>query len=75
VRTWSAKDPNELRRASTIITDRDNVAQWAFFVFSHCAEHIDKFIRSASSREDDDAFGFEVAVGRVHGCRSAVCGR
>jgi hypothetical protein len=78
VRTWPAEDAYQLRRASAIITNRDDVAQRALLVFSHSLEDVNQIVSSAATREHDDAFGFDatvaVAVGhlcRRHGCIAA----
>jgi hypothetical protein len=62
--TWTAEDAYELRGASAVVADRDHVAQRTPLIFSHGIEDIDEIIRSASPREDDNAFGFQGAIGR-----------
>jgi hypothetical protein len=39
--TWPSEYPDQLRRASAIITDRDNITQLAFLVFPDGLEHVD----------------------------------
>ena len=41
LRTWPSENAYQLRRASAVITDRNDVAQRAPFVFSYFLEHID----------------------------------
>lgn len=62
--TWAAEDAYELRGASAVVADRDHVAQGTPLVFSHGVEDIDKVICRASSREDDNALGFQGGIGR-----------
>jgi hypothetical protein len=68
--TWASKDADELRRASTVIADRDNIAERAFFVLPHRLEHVDQVVCSAAAREDDNALGLEAAVD----CWRSRCG-
>jgi hypothetical protein len=66
VRTWPAEDAYQLRRASAIITDRDDIAQGALLVFSQRLKDINQVVGSAATGEHDDAFGFEAAVAVSH---------
>jgi hypothetical protein len=65
MRTWSAKHPDQLRRAAAVITDRDNIAQRAFLVISHRTEYVDKVVGRATTGEDYNAFCSEAAVARL----------
>jgi len=68
VLAWSAEHPNQLRRASTIVAYRNDIAQWASLVLPHRLEDVDKVICSTPTRKDDNALGFEVAVAHLRRC-------
>ena len=64
LRTWPSENAYQLRRASAVITDRNDVAQRAPFVFSYFLEHIDQIVGCAAAGENNNAFGPEGAVRR-----------
>ena len=68
--TWATEDAYELRRASAIITNRDDVAQGAPLVFPDRLEDIDQVVCCASSRKDNNAFGLDSTFGGW--CRGTV---
>lgn len=72
VETWSSKHSDQFARASAVVTDWDNIAQVALFVLSDCFEHIDKIVGSASTGEDDNAFGLAVGHGVEWRCRGVA---
>jgi hypothetical protein len=75
IRTWSAEYSDQLRRASTVVADRNDIAQQALLVFSYGLEYIDKVVCSTAPREDDNAFRLEGAVARLHWRGDAVVER
>jgi hypothetical protein len=68
--TWTAKDADQFRGASAVVTDRNYVAEWAPLVFSHSLEDVDQIVCSASTGEDNNTFGFDRAIGG-RGCGAA----
>lgn len=54
--TWSSKDSDQLRRASTVVTDRNDIAERTLLAFSNFSKDVDEVVRCASAGEDHDTF-------------------
>jgi hypothetical protein len=61
LQTWTAKYSYQFRRASTIVADRDDIAQLALLALAYRVEYIDEVVCSAAAREDDQALRLVVA--------------
>lgn len=63
---WPSKHSDQLGRASTVVTNRNNIAQRTPFVFPDGSKDINEIVCSAAARKDDYSLGLGVAS---HCCR------
>ena len=64
--TRTTQDSNQLTRATSVITDGDDIAERTALRFSESIEDINKAVSSTAAGEDDDTAGLRRAVRRSH---------
>lgn len=60
--TWTAKNTNQLRRASAIVADGNDVTEGAGPTLAEIIENVHETIRRGTASKDHDPFPFRSSV-------------